>query len=257
MEASAQPPVSSYPRVDAADLWWDPEESGWGMQLVQSNNLLFATLFLYGQDRKPYWTTALLEYQGVGDLGSTYLFSGPVYETNGPWFGGAFDPRAVTVRTVGTMTFHLRIGEEDGFLEYSINGVNVIKPVRRQTLRNVELAPRYNAYRTVTAANCSNPADSYTLGTDVQLTTAQTSEVLSLTWSVNFISCTFYGPYVQTGRLGSLTGTFSCSTGETGTVQVSELAVGKGTLTGSWVAQSDTLGCSYQGRFAAIDVSAP
>ncbi len=32
--------------TDVSDLWWNPSESGWGMQLVQEGNFVFATVFV-------------------------------------------------------------------------------------------------------------------------------------------------------------------------------------------------------------------
>lgn len=227
------------------------------MQVVQSNDLLFATLYLYRQDGTPYWASALLQYGGVGDFGSAYLFIGSIYETQGPWFGGVFDPSIVQRRPVGSMTFHLNLDQATGRLEYSIDGVDVVKEIQRQTLRNVQLAAHYNAYRTITATGCSNPANDLSKDGGAQLATAQTDARLSLTWTSGLTTCSFSGPYIQSGRIGSFDGIFSCTDGETGTAKFFDLTVGKGTFSGSWTAQSDTLGCTYDGRFSGIDVPGP
>jgi hypothetical protein len=34
--------------VDYTDLWWVPAESGWGVNLVQSDTVLFVTFIIYG-----------------------------------------------------------------------------------------------------------------------------------------------------------------------------------------------------------------
>lgn len=34
--------------TDSSDLWWNPNESGWGMQLVQQGSFVFATVFICG-----------------------------------------------------------------------------------------------------------------------------------------------------------------------------------------------------------------
>jgi hypothetical protein len=44
--------------TDQSDLWYIVAESGWGMQLVQRGNIIFATLFFYGQSSTTWYTHA-------------------------------------------------------------------------------------------------------------------------------------------------------------------------------------------------------
>ena len=47
--------------IDYGDLWYNaPAESqgGWGVNVAQQGDVLFATLFVYGQDAKPHWYVA-------------------------------------------------------------------------------------------------------------------------------------------------------------------------------------------------------
>src|SRR6185312_8356183 len=97
----------------------------WGMQLVQQGSRIFATLFIYRADGTPMWATALLDSTG----GLTW--SGPLYLTTGPWFGGPFNPGAVGNRLAGTMTFSSQF-VETGTVTYSIDGVVVTKQVERR-----------------------------------------------------------------------------------------------------------------------------
>ena len=46
--------------ADYTDLWWNPAESGWGVNVVQSDTFMFLTFFIYGQDGKPTWYSASL-----------------------------------------------------------------------------------------------------------------------------------------------------------------------------------------------------
>ena len=50
--------------TDVSDLWWNPAESGWGLQMVQESGFVFATLFIYGQDGRPTWATAEMQFVG-------------------------------------------------------------------------------------------------------------------------------------------------------------------------------------------------
>src|SRR5438552_11226006 len=78
--------------TDQSDLWWNPAESGWGMQLVHRGSVIFATLFVYDQSNKPIWYVATLNYSG-----SNLVWTGDLLLTNGPWLGTVpFNPNAVT-----------------------------------------------------------------------------------------------------------------------------------------------------------------
>jgi hypothetical protein len=34
--------------IDQSDLWWNPAESGWGIQFVHTGSAIFATMYVYG-----------------------------------------------------------------------------------------------------------------------------------------------------------------------------------------------------------------
>ena len=40
------------------DMWFNPAESGWGLNLIHQGDTLFATLFVYGPDGQPRWYVA-------------------------------------------------------------------------------------------------------------------------------------------------------------------------------------------------------
>ena len=70
------------------------------MNVVHQNNLTYLTFDIYRADGSPYWVSALLNYTP----GSSYTFSGDLYENHGPWFGGPFTPPSTTGKA-GTATF--------------------------------------------------------------------------------------------------------------------------------------------------------
>ena len=37
------------------DLWWNPNESGWGINISQQGDVMFATWFIYGAGNQPTW----------------------------------------------------------------------------------------------------------------------------------------------------------------------------------------------------------
>src|SRR5262245_60610926 len=85
--------------VDYTDIWWNPNEAGWGVNLVMSNNFMFATFFIYGGDNKPTWVTANMTVDNNG------VWSGPLYQTTGTYFGNPWNPGNLTQNQVGTATF--------------------------------------------------------------------------------------------------------------------------------------------------------
>ena len=96
----AQAALATSFSTDQSDLWYVPTESGWGMQLVQRDSIIFATLFVYDMNNKPTWYVATLTYQG------NLVWNGDLLATTGPWFGAIpFDASTVVVRKVGTMSW--------------------------------------------------------------------------------------------------------------------------------------------------------
>src|SRR4051812_7004477 len=81
---------------DYTDLWYIPTESGWGANVVQQGNTMFVTLFVYGSNNQPTWFVASAVTQTGGSTSGT--FSGPLYQTTGPYFAnGGFNSASVTV----------------------------------------------------------------------------------------------------------------------------------------------------------------
>ena len=109
------------------DLWWNPSESGWGVNVTHQEQTLFATLFTYAPNGQPMWYV-MPEGTLVG--GSAASYTGALYSTTGP----AFDAQPwtpITPTPVGTMTFTFTNGNA-ATMEYTVNGVRVTKSIQRQ-----------------------------------------------------------------------------------------------------------------------------
>lgn len=133
------PRVVTAPLWNLTDLWWNPAESGWGINLAQRpSGILFATWFVYGSDGKATWYV-------VPDARSAALgtaFVGPVYRTTGPVFCGdnqpcpglSFDPSLVTVSPVGQATIFLNSGNYDrARITFTVDGKTVTREIQRQS----------------------------------------------------------------------------------------------------------------------------
>lgn len=120
------------------DMWWVPSESGWGVNLVQQDDTLFLTFFLYGTDGRASWFSA----SAVRDDADAPKFAGALYESSGPSYGGGFDPGAVRRTQVGIASFS---PSPDGTatLTYTVGERTVTKSVERLTYRAIPLLPAF------------------------------------------------------------------------------------------------------------------
>jgi hypothetical protein len=236
---------------DVSDLWWNPSESGWGIQLNQMGGVVFATLYVYDASNRPTWFTAQLSAaQGSGQ------YTGPLYSSTGPYYGaGSFNAGSVTRTQVGTMTFAMQ-SDGTATLTYTANGTAVTKSVQRQTLVNANLTGTYQVQGTVTSSGCTDPSNS---GTVNGTSTVQIADVggnaRQVTWIFpNGNTCVYSGSQTQAGRFGSLNGaTYTCSSGETGTLDFSGLSSSGGSFGGQVSGSTNSLGCTVSGRFSGID----
>src|SRR5688572_16894202 len=110
-------------------LWWNPNESGWGLNLNQQGSLMFGTLFTYDATRAPLWLVmpgGTLQADGV-------TFAGDLYRTTGPAFNAnPFTPIGpANITRVGSMTVSFSQANA-GTLTYTMNGVEVQKNIQRQ-----------------------------------------------------------------------------------------------------------------------------
>lgn len=119
------PASQPLPREDYSDLWWDPDEPGWGVQLTQhSNGQVWTTFLTYAQDNRATWYAVM-----GGTWTDAATFTGPVYKVTGPWFGTAGS--GANVQAAGTATLSFASYAAATF-SYSIDGVTKSRPLQRQ-----------------------------------------------------------------------------------------------------------------------------
>ena len=119
--AAPPPSAQSY-----TDLWWDPAESGWGVTITHhpSGNA-FIAWYTYDSSGNPKW------YVASNCLVTNGGCTGALYETNGPPLGSAYNPSAVQVRSVGTVTFAFS-GPTTALMTYNVKGITGAKLITRQ-----------------------------------------------------------------------------------------------------------------------------
>jgi hypothetical protein len=232
-----------------SDQWWVPTESGWGASVLQQRDVLFIDLFVYDVDRRATWFTAAATLQ-PSPGGGRVLFIGDLYQTNGPYFGNAFNPLAVNTRRVGTLTFDAN-STDTASLAYTVDGVTVTKNVTRQLWTYEDFSGAYYGGLAYQLSQCSNPASNgpvEELG-PVQITHTGNTSFSMATQSPGG-SCTWNATYAQAGHMGSATGTFSCANGVAGSFTAFELERSLGGFTGRIVGADQF--CRFDGQIGGV-----
>ena len=117
--------ATSPPAVDYTDLWWNPNESGWGMAIAQQFGNIFLAWYVYDASGKPFWYVA----PSCTVNGSSC--SGILYRTTGPAFGPPLDPTKVQAFAVGSAIVSF-VDANHGVLSFVVDGVQANKTITRQ-----------------------------------------------------------------------------------------------------------------------------
>jgi cyclophilin family peptidyl-prolyl cis-trans isomerase len=113
------------PAVDYTDLWWNANESGWGISLTQQFGIIFAAWYAYDDAGDPVWYVATnCAVSGPGCAGTLYRVSG------GAPLTAAWKP-VTPAAAVGSVTFQFS-DPASGTLAYTINGVTATRAITRQ-----------------------------------------------------------------------------------------------------------------------------
>ena len=113
------------PAVDYTDLWWNKNESGWGVSLTQQFGIIFAAWYAYDEMGNPVWYVATnCPVSGAGCTGTLYQVTGGAPLTAN-W-------RSVNpANAVGDVTFSFT-DPASGTMTYTINGVAASRTITRQ-----------------------------------------------------------------------------------------------------------------------------
>ena len=224
-----------------SDLWWTPSESGWGANVTQQADLMFVTFFVYGFNGQPTWYSALLIAQGQQPDGST-LFTGNLYQSTGPYFGGSFSVQPVVTTHVGSASFR-GFSTNDATLTWVIGNVSVVKDVERLTLRADNYGGQYIGGTSDITSNCTLPSRNNLLTEESGVfTVTHVGSVME----IRSPTCTYTGTHTQQGQISRLDGNYTCTNGATGESTFFDLRVEPGGLSGRYFG-SDT-SCSFTGN---------
>ena len=237
--------------ADNTDIWYNPTEPGWGVNLVQSDNFIFATFFIYGQNGSPAWYTGQLTWDG------TRMYTGALYATTGTWFATPWQTGNLSVAQAGTASFEpSSLGAHRGTLAYTVNGVaTVTKSIERQTLTAIVLGGSYTGGQSGTYSACANAADNrtYTDRYDLEVTQfASGNATFQFTYSAN-LTCTLSGTLEQHGLQYRIpTATYRCSDGVNTAATMSEIKATAQGIEGRMSAVSAAGACREDAAFTAV-----
>jgi hypothetical protein len=131
---------------DVTDIWWNPDESGWGLTLAQHGNNVFGVWFTYDTDGQPLWVVL----PGVTFNGAD-AFTGTLYTTTGPYFGAEpFDPARVVPSAQGSATINVTregrldiqcTGAQNAAFKWTFRGVSASPPICQQAFGELPGVP--------------------------------------------------------------------------------------------------------------------
>ena len=236
--------------ADNTDIWYNPAEPGWGVNLVQSDNFIFASFFVYGQNGSPIWYSGQLTWDGA-------RYTGGLYAVTGTWFAVPWQTGNLSVAQAGTASFEpSALGAHRGTLSYTVNGVaTVTKSVERQTLTTIALGGSYTGGQSGTYSGCTNAADNraYTDRYDLEVThLASGNATFQFTYSAS-LTCTLSGALEQHGLQYRIpNATYQCSDGVNTSATVSEIRATAQGIEGRVSAASAAGACREDAAFSAV-----
>jgi len=260
--------VKAASTTNYSDQWWVASESGWGASVLQQADTLFIDLFVYGTDGKPTWFTAAVYLQNNAPAGHV-IFTGDLYATTGPYYGGAFNPGAVGTVKVGTLTFDADT-VNTATLTYTVSGVQVVKNVTRQTWRNENIGGNYYGGLVYDQTSCVDAIDnghfevfgmlqfnhladdSVTINAQI---TSGTQNGIPLLVPAGLLF-TMSGKYTQSGHLGQVKGTSSVmipgEPPDTSVVNLFEIERSISGISGRYNSVDDKGGCRSSGHLGGV-----
>jgi hypothetical protein len=116
--------IAAAPAANYEGLWWNPAESGWGINLAHQGDQIYLTWYTYDATGKASWLAMLAAKSAPG------TYSGSIIELRGPAFDANPFAPAPIVATVGsgTLTF---ADTSNGTFEYTAKSITQTKAITR------------------------------------------------------------------------------------------------------------------------------
>jgi hypothetical protein len=208
------------------DLWLAPNESGWGLNIIEQGDTLFGTLFVYDSSGRARWYSASnLTYEqcappdAASDCWGRYR--GALAESTGPYFGTSFNPSAVQRRQVGTMTIDF-FGNNTAYVTYTVDGVGVTrKELRRFAFRANSLAGAYAGHILALNGNSDRGMQVGAMTMDI----SESGDTVTIAMHGTRGTCSMTGKRFLYGRQAVILGPYDCGGPALGQMSVSDINV--------------------------------
>lgn len=121
--------------LNYSDIWWNPDESGWGITIADHQSQLFIVWYTYRLDGSPTWFVI----PGGTLSADKRFFKGDIYQTTGPPYNIVFDPNQVRITKVGSASFDFAppsLAAGKALFSYTVGNVSQTKQIERQPFGN-------------------------------------------------------------------------------------------------------------------------
>jgi len=254
LAAIAFPAAGTTSVTDYQDIWYNApaeSESGWGVNIAQQGDVMFATLFVYGPDNTPRWYAATLRSDG-----SNTRFAGDLFAVGAGTFFGLPWAGVANIQTVGPITFTFA-SPTAGTMTYAVGATTVTKSIVRMTWNSDVLSGSYVGGVTGFGPACGATGHVRVPGgLDVTHTPPTIAMTLDFSVPPNAGRCSYRGTYAQVGNVGSITaGSYHCdvngvANAVTGTFTVDEIRATRNGWSGRIAVVSPQ--CNYAGYIGGV-----
>lgn len=119
-------------------MWWNRNESGWGIHFTQRGGTIFAAWYTYDANGSPKWyTAASCPIVGTSCTSKVYSVRGP------PFFGVPFDSSRVVANDVGTISLGF-LDNDHVSVTYSVENTNRFIVLEREIFASSGATPLIN-----------------------------------------------------------------------------------------------------------------
>lgn len=254
LAAICLPAAATTTVIDYEDMWYNApaeSQSGWGVNIAQQGEVLFATLFVYGSDNTPRWYVATLL-----NTGNNVTFRGDLLNVGtGTYFAAPWSGIS-NVQTVGTMTFAFD-SATTGTMTYTVNGATVTKTIVRESWHSDDLSGTYMGGVTGAGPTCGSTGRVRVPGA-LTVTHTPPTIAMSLPFNVppNSGVCSYQGTYSQTGTVGFISGgTYHCDVNGVANAVIGNFTVDEIRATrNGWVGRITVVSpnCNYAGYIGGV-----
>ncbi len=211
------------------DWWWNPAQSGMGLNIGQQNDTIFVAWFNYGDDTKASFLT-------MGGVLSGNTLTGPLLRNTGPVPGPNYNPGLVKQTTVGTATITFN-SNNDATLTYSYDNKGGSMALQRFTFANPNPNQTWTVIETITQSGCANASMNGSMTTNsIQKGQRGTGSKVTLTRTnldgSNMCISTLTSQPIGSRWTGS--GTMTCDDGTTSNISIDDLAAQADYITASY-----------------------